>query len=161
MGDPLRLRQILWHLVGNGVKFTREGQVEVRASATAGLDRQAKLDAKRSTTPGSESLRISLPTFSIAFGNWRLGYREIMADLGLGLAVAQKLIALLDGSISVESDLGKGSIFTVILPFKLPVESGAGKAEVTKFRGRVLVVDDNSVASKSSPAMLYGGNPSK
>ncbi len=43
VGDPLRLRQILWHLVANGVKFTREGQVEVAASAVAGPDRQVRV----------------------------------------------------------------------------------------------------------------------
>src|ERR1700733_1714907 len=43
VGDPLRLRQIVWHLVGNGVKFTREGQVVVAASAIPGPDRQVSL----------------------------------------------------------------------------------------------------------------------
>src|SRR5580693_8679914 len=43
VGDPQRLRQILWHLVANGVKFTREGQVEVTASAIAGLDSQVSV----------------------------------------------------------------------------------------------------------------------
>jgi CheY-like chemotaxis protein len=58
----------------------------------------------------------------------------------------QKLIALLDGSISVESELGKGSAFTVTLPFKLPCEPAAAFAATKKTRGRVLVVDDNSIA---------------
>src|ERR1700733_2325931 len=43
VGDPMRLRQILWHLVANGVKFTREGQVEVAASAIAGIDQHVRV----------------------------------------------------------------------------------------------------------------------
>ncbi len=62
------------------------------------------------------------------------------------MAVAQKLIALLDGSIAVESELGKGSTFTVTLRFKLPMDSRTRVAEVKKSRGRVLVVDDNVIA---------------
>ena len=62
------------------------------------------------------------------------------------MAVAQKLIALLDGFISVDSQLGQGSVFTVNLPFKLPVEAGAADPETKKSRGRVLVVDDNAIA---------------
>jgi CheY-like chemotaxis protein len=145
MGDPLRLRQILWHLVGNGVKFTREGQVEVSASATAGVDRQVKLSLRVQDT----GIGIAPNQFAEIFESFRqleTGLSRNHAGLGLGLAVAQKLVALLNGSISVVSELGKGSAFTITLPFTLPLESAAGLAEIKKTRGRILVVDDNSIA---------------
>ena len=145
VGDPLRLRQILWHLVANGVKFTREGQVEVAASASAGPGRQTKLTLRVEDT-GIGIAPEQLAGIFESFRQLDAGLSRNHAGLGLGLAVAQKLIALLDGSIVVESELGKGSIFTVVLPFKLPMEAGARLPEVKKSRGRVLVVDDNSIA---------------
>jgi CheY-like chemotaxis protein len=145
VGDPLRLRQILWHLVANGVKFTREGQVEVAASASAGPGRQTKLTLRVQDT-GIGIAPEQLAGIFESFRQLDAGLSRNHAGLGLGLAVAQKLIALLDGSIVVESELGKGSIFTVVLPFKLPMEAGARLPEVKKSRGRVLVVDDNSIA---------------
>jgi hypothetical protein len=81
-----------------------------------------------------------------SFRQLETGLSRNHAGLGLGLAVAQKLVALLNGSITVKSELGKGSVFTVTLPFKLPLEPGAGASEGKKTRGRVLVVDDNSIA---------------
>ena len=145
VGDPLRLRQILWHLVSNAVKFTREGQVEVAASAVTGLDRQVMVTLRIQDTG------IGIPPHQLAvifdsFRQLETGLSRNHAGLGLGLAVSQKLVALLQGSISVESELGKGSLFTVTLPFKLPMESAVGLPEVKKTRGRVLVVDDNSIA---------------
>jgi CheY-like chemotaxis protein len=145
LGDPLRLRQILWHLVSNGIKFTREGQVEVLASASAGPGRQTKLTLRVQDT-GIGIAPEQLAGIFESFRQLDAGLSRNHAGLGLGLAVAQKLIALLDGSIAVESELGKGSVFTVILPFKLPMEAGARLPEVKKSRGRVLVVDDNSIA---------------
>jgi CheY-like chemotaxis protein len=145
VGDPLRLRQILWHLVANGIKFTRKGQVEVAASAIAGLDRQVKVTLEVHDT-GIGIAPNQLAEIFDSFRQLETGLSRNHPGLGLGLAVAQKLVALLDGSISVESESGKGSVFTVTLPFKLPVESGAGFAGVKKTRGRVLVVDDNSIA---------------
>ena len=145
VGDPLRLRQILWHLVANGVKFTREGQVEVAASASAGPGRQTKLTLRVEDT-GIGIAPEQLAGIFESFRQLDAGLSRNHAGLGLGLAVAQKLIALLDGSIVVESELGKGSVFTVVLPFKLPMEAGARLPEVKKSRGRVLVVDDNSIA---------------
>jgi CheY-like chemotaxis protein len=145
VGDPLRLRQILWHLVGNGVKFTREGQVEVAAFASVDVDRQVKLTLR----VRDSGIGIAANQLAEIFGSFRqleTGLSRNHGGLGLGLAVAQKLIALLDGSISVDSELGKGSVFTVTLPFKLPVEAGARLSEAKKSRGRVLVVDDNSIA---------------
>ena len=145
VGDPLRLRQILWHLVANGVKFTREGQVEVVASAVAEPGRQVRVTLRVHDT-GIGIAPHQLTQIFESFRQLETGLARNHGGLGLGLAVAQKLIALLDGSISVHSELGKGSLFTVNLPFKLPVESGVGIPEVKKTRGRVLVVDDNSIA---------------
>jgi CheY-like chemotaxis protein len=145
VGDPLRLRQIVWHLVGNGVKFTREGQVEVAASATPGLDRQVSVTLRVQDT-GIGIAPNQLSEIFESFRQLETGLSRNHAGLGLGLAVAQKLVALLNGSISVDSESGKGSVFTVTLPFKLPLEAAAAPAEVKKFRGRVLVVDDNSIA---------------
>src|SRR3984957_8308115 len=145
VGDPLRLRQIVWHLVGNGVKFTREGQVEVAASATPGLDRQVSVTLRVQDT-GIGIAPNQLSEIFESFRQLETGLSRNHAGLGLGLAVAQKLVVLLNGSISVDSESGKGSVFTVILPFKLPLESVAAPAEVKKIRGRVLVVDDNSIA---------------
>jgi CheY-like chemotaxis protein len=145
VGDPLRLRQILWHLVANGVKFTREGRVEVAASAVSEPGRQVRVTLRVHDT-GIGIAHHQLTQIFESFRQLETGLARNHGGLGLGLAVAQKLIALLDGSISVDSELGRGSVFTVNLPFKLPVESGAGIPEVKKARGRVLVVDDNSIA---------------
>jgi CheY-like chemotaxis protein len=145
VGDPLRLRQILWHLVANGVKFTREGQVEVIARARLGLDRQVNLTLEVHDTGVGIAPHQVAEIFD-SFRQLETGLSRNHAGLGLGLAVAQKLIALLGGAISVDSKLGKGSVFKVTLPFKLPMESVVALPEVKKFRGRVLVVDDNSIA---------------
>jgi CheY-like chemotaxis protein len=145
VGDPLRLRQILWHLVANAVKFTREGQVEVAAAAMVSVDRQVNVTLRVHDT-GIGIAPNQLAEIFESFRQLETGLSRNHGGLGLGLAVAQKLIALLDGSISVQSDLGKGSVFTVILPFKLPMEAAARLGEVAKSRGRVLVVDDNSIA---------------
>ncbi len=145
VGDPLRLRKILWHLVANGVKFTRDGGVEVAASATTGPDRQVRVTLRVEDT-GIGMAPDQLSEIFESFRQLETGLSRNHGGLGLGLAVAQKLVALLGGSISVESELGKGSVFTVSVPFKLPLESGAGFVEVKKSRGKVLVVDDNSIA---------------
>ncbi len=145
LGDPLRLRQILYQLVANAIKFTREGQVEVAASAVPSKDRQVSVSLLVRDT-GIGIAPDQLAEIFESFRQLETGLSRNHGGLGLGLAVSQKLIALLDGSISVNSELGKGSVFTVNLPFKLPMESGSRVVEVRKSRGRVLVVDDNSIA---------------
>jgi CheY-like chemotaxis protein len=145
VGDPLHLRQILCHLVANGLKFTREGQVELAAWAPAGLDQQVSVSFRVRDT-GIGIAPNQLAEIFESFRQLETGLSRNHAGLGLGLAVAHKLVARLAGSRSVNSELGKGSTFTVTLPFKLPMESAARSPEVKKSRGRVLVVDDNSIA---------------
>ncbi len=145
IGDPLRLRQILWHLVGNGVKFTEQGQVEVSASAIVTPDCQAILTIQVCDT-GIGIASEQLEGIFEGFRQLDTGLSRNHGGLGLGLAVAHKLVALLEGSIWVDSEFGKGTAFTVTLPFKLPIDSSARPSDAKQVRGRILVVDDNAVA---------------
>jgi two-component system, sensor histidine kinase len=145
VGDPTRLRQVLWQLVANSIKFTREGRVEVAAFAATSADRCVTVsilvkDTGIGIDPGH------MDEIFQSFRQLETGLARNHNGLGLGLAVAQKLVGLLGGSIQVESELGKGSVFTVVLPFRLPKEQTAPTPEIKKSRGRVLVVDDNSIA---------------
>lgn len=145
VGDPVRLRQIVWHLVANGVKFTREGLVEVAASARTSGSRGVELTVRVRDTGAGIAADQQAEIFE-SFRQLETGLARNHNGLGLGLAVVKKLVALLDGSITVVSEPGAGSAFTVTLPLQLPVEAVAAPVEVRKSRGRILVVDDNSIA---------------
>jgi two-component system, sensor histidine kinase len=150
VGDPLRLRQILAHLVGNAVKFTKEGQVEVQASAGPA---ETRPEGARQVTITIEvrdtGVGIAPEQLKEIFDSFRqveTGLSRSHGGLGLGLAVAQKLVELLKGTIHVTSELGRGSAFSVHVPLRLSVNLEAAPLEVKKSRGRVLVIDDNLVA---------------
>jgi len=146
VGDALRLRQLLWHLVGNAVKFTKEGQVEIRASAVATDVRQVMITIEVRDT-GIGIAAEQLKQIFESFRQLETGLSRSHGGLGLGLAVARKLAELLNGTIHVESELGRGSTFSVQLPLRLPANAEARHfVEAGKSRGRVLVVDDNGVA---------------
>jgi CheY-like chemotaxis protein len=150
IGDSVHLRQILWHLVGNAVKFTREGQVEVRASAGPPEARQADSRQVAVTIEVRDTgIGIAPEQLREIFDSFRqlgTGLSRDHGGLGLGLAVARKLVELLNGTIHVDSQLGRGSAFSVGLPLRLPASLEVRSPEVKKGRGRVLVIDDNSVA---------------
>ncbi len=146
MGDPVRLRQIVWHLVANGVKFTREGLVEVAASARTSGGRGVEL-AVRVRDTGAGIAAHQLAEIFESFRQLETGLARNHNGLGLGLAVVKKLVALLNGSIDVASEPDAGSTFTVTLPLQLAAETVAvTPIELKKSRGRVLVVDDNAIA---------------
>jgi two-component system, sensor histidine kinase len=81
-----------------------------------------------------------------SFRQLETGLARSHGGLGLGLAVAQKLVELLNGTIHVASELGRGSAFSVHLPLRVPADWEARVPEAKKGRGRVLVIDDNRVA---------------
>ncbi len=145
VGDALRLRQILWHLVGNAVKFTREGEVQVRASAAGSGARQMILSIEVRDT-GIGIMPEQLSRIFQSFRQIETGLSRSHGGLGLGLAVTQKLVELLDGTILVQSELGRGSVFTVHTPFRVPASAECRLVETRKSKGRVLVIDDNRVA---------------
>jgi CheY-like chemotaxis protein len=144
MGDALRLRQLIWHLLGNAVKFTQRGEVEVIASAGKPAEGFVPVTiAVRDTGIGIRPDQVG--SIFESFRQLETGLARNYPGLGLGLAVAQKLAILLHGAIAVESEVGRGSIFTVKLPVRLPVEF-TGRMDANAVRGRVLVVDDDVIS---------------
>lgn len=152
VGDALRLRRLLWHLVGNAIKFTQQGEVEIEASAAPSSRGRVLVSiAVHDTGIGIPADQLS--TIFESFRQLQSGLSRNYAGLGLGLAVAQKLALLLHGGITVESEVGRGSSFKVTVPLKL-TDAAARAGHHARTRGRILVVDDNSVAQTIASRVL-------
>lgn len=111
--DPTRLRQILVNLTGNAVKFTESGGVTLR------IDYQAEPEPRVLFHVMDTGIGMTESQQSEVFAAFRQADSSIsrrFGGSGLGLAISQRLAASLGGSISVESELGKGSTLTLTLP---------------------------------------------
>ena len=109
-GDPSRIRQVLLNVVGNAVKFTREGGVSIRISATKeGLPSDAaRLDFEIADTGigiGAEQL----PKLFKPFIQGGEGLVRTCQGTGLGLTIVKRLVHLMGGDVEIESSLGKGT----------------------------------------------------
>jgi CheY-like chemotaxis protein len=144
-GDALRLRRLLANIVSNAVKFTTEGHVEVGARAAAGEENEILLTVfVRDTGIGipKEKLNFIFESFRQIEG----GFARRYAGLGLGLAVTQKIVKLMSGEILVTSEVGKGSMFTVRVPLRVPRELTQRVRGERNGKMRILVVDDSPLA---------------
>jgi signal transduction histidine kinase len=109
--DETRLRQILINLLGNAGKFTRNGEVMLRARRLADGEREQILISVKDTGVG-----MSPETIPNLFKDFSQLEPDNFKGTGLGLAVSRRLARLLDGDITVESQPGRGSEFTLRLP---------------------------------------------
>jgi len=145
-GDPNRLRQVLTNLIGNAVKFTKEGEVVVRASTERRDDAHVTLHVSISDTgPGiSEQDRAKLfKPFSQIDGSTTRRY----GGTGLGLMISRELIALMGGVMDCESEQGKGSTFFFSMDLEMTpeIEHEVAALNVPRLQGlRVLIIDDNA-----------------
>ena len=131
------LRQIIINLVGNAVKFTEHGSVEVRASYDDSMDRLVL--TVKDTGQGFDPA-----TRETMFGRFERGdspHRPPPSGAGLGLSIVRGLVDALDGEICVDSAPGCGSHFSVTLPCPL---TKARAEPLTATCARILVVDDNA-----------------
>ncbi|MDB5493048.1 MAG: sensor histidine kinase/response regulator [Phenylobacterium sp.] len=147
--DGLRLRQVLFNLVGNALKFTEKGAVEVVAEAMPNGEGAVLLHlAVRDSGVGiaPDDLPVLFERFS------QVDESEVrrFGGTGLGLAIAKQLTELMGGRIWVESEIGRGSTFRIKLPLALAEASAPARAAEpagpTAPAGlKVLAVDDNAV----------------
>jgi len=159
IGDALRLRQILAQLLSNAIKFTENGEVELSARVEpAGPDSCLLRVSVRDTGVGIAPEQIG--RLFECFGQLESGLGRRHSGLGLGLATVWQLLRLLGGDISVESQPGKGSVFSVHLPLRVvrdiaetPAER-AGAAQPAPSGKRILLVEDDTVAQRIVAHML-------
>lgn len=161
ISDPLRLRQIVNNLLSNAVKFTQKGEI----SLTAGYDSSKLTIAIADTGKG-----MALEDRERIFQEFtRLSGAQGEEGFGLGLSIVKKLVTLLEGTIDVQSTLGKGSSFTVTLPL-YPVGKSIAESESPESENaditeesaaippmkviRVLLIDDDKIQLNLTAAML-------
>ncbi|MEX2261546.1 MAG: ATP-binding protein, partial [Bryobacteraceae bacterium] len=139
VGDAARLRQLLGRFIANGIKFTSSGVVEVTASAGSpcGPNCFPLRVSVRDTGIGIESARLGQIFESFRQGDGGLSRRY--RGLGLGLAIAQKLVHLMNGSVAVESTPGEGSVFTFTVPLEISSQNTTPSWEPA-LRGRRMAV---------------------
>ncbi|MDE4133181.1 ATP-binding protein [Phaeobacter sp. QD34_3] len=142
VGDPGRIRQVLTNLVGNAVKFTKEGHVTLRVTGLA-----EKESNQSSVHVTIEDTGIGIPAEKIdhIFGEFNQVEDERnrkFEGTGLGLAISKRLIDMMGGEIWVESEEGEGSCFGFRLPMPTPQGAQSSVPEVPNSLKRVLLVDD-------------------
>ncbi|OCT27522.1 response regulator [Pseudomonas putida] len=159
IGDPTRIRQILLNLVGNALKFTERGEVEIEARWQM-LDRQLLwlTCAVRDTGIGIDSDR--LETMFVAFQQADSSISRRYGGTGLGLSIARTLAERMGGKLRGESREGMGSTFTLEVPLMLSSKPAArllGHEHDALSGGdgqRILLVEDNPVNQSVIEAML-------
>jgi PAS domain S-box-containing protein len=166
--DPARLHQCLVNLIGNAVKFTQKGYVHLTASLETGNEKpQIRFDVE-DTGIGipPDKLGVIFEAFEQADGSHTRKY----GGTGLGLSITKQLVELLSGQITLTSEVGKGSVFSLLIPAgvdvtKQPILNRHGIADSThiddnvmkqrEFSGNVLVAED-ALTNQALIKALFG-----
>jgi len=154
LGDPGRIRQVLINLLGNALKFTDQGEVELKVALTTPDPRQPTIRfSVRDSGIGiaSEKQQHIFEAFTQADTSTTRQY----GGTGLGLSISSRLVALMGGSIGVTSAVGQGSIFAMELPLQIAPEHRPVVLDARNLVGkRALIVDDNAVNRRIFREML-------
>ena len=147
MGDNTRLYQILINLLGNSIKFTEKGEVKLKVDLFEENKKSVKVRFEiRDTGIGIAPDKIDYIFLSFTQANTDTTRKY--GGTGLGLAITKSLLGLHNSQILVESELGKGSVFSFIIEFNRSVQSNLqveNKTQIQPLSGNVLVVDDNEI----------------
>jgi signal transduction histidine kinase/CheY-like chemotaxis protein len=147
MGDPFRLKQLLYNLLSNAIKFTTEGKVTLRA--------KAHIDLYITCTFSVLDTGIGMDATEVTkiFGEFEQAHPRIhekFGGSGLGLAIVKKLVTLLNGEISVTSEPGRGSEFTVELKFERARVNALASVqpkdkEIEDVQQNIVLIDDDQL----------------
>jgi len=164
LGDGMRFRQILANLIGNAVKFTSAGGVDVRVGrkpGDVGMLRVEVRDSGIGLTP--EQIGKLFQPYAQA----EAGTARKFGGTGLGLSICKRLTERMGGEISVESELGKGSVFSFSIPADIPApilsreilpppseKSASVSPSADAHSVRILIAEDNLLNQKICKLIL-------
>jgi CheY-like chemotaxis protein len=149
IGDATRIQDLLGHLLDNAIKFTHRGSVDLKLTREGQALKIEVHDTGIGIAPDRQARIFE------SFHQVDSGLSRNYPGLGLGLALVQKLLALMGGEIAAESELDKGSTFTVRLPIRLPAAS-RGKTIPSAGAPAILAVEDNPVGLRVLRHALKG-----
>lgn len=165
-GDPVRIRQVLVNLLGNAIKFTQGGEILVSLKKRGDIylrNRKKYLDVELSVKDtgigiSKEKLAKIFESFTQADSSTTRKY----GGTGLGLTISKSIAELMHGTLSVESETGKGSTFTMILPLEIINGNPQVSSKHNLPLKRVLIVDDNDTSGWQVQQIFnYFGIPSE
>jgi two-component system sensor histidine kinase/response regulator len=159
-GDPSRLRQVLLNLLANAVKFTEKGCVKLEVNRASETENEVNLNFAVSDTGIGISSEVQKKLFQ-SFTQADSSTTRIFGGTGLGLAICRKLVEMMNGSITVASTPGKGSIFSFTLslskqksanpgspldlPKAIPSTTHTTTSEMADDDACILLAEDNTV----------------
>ena len=159
-GDECRLRQIIINFVNNAIKFTDSGYVKLSVSSKIIDDENIELTVTVEDT-GIGIKDEEMPKLFDSFEQLDVKKNHKKEGTGLGLAISKKLVSLMNGSIGVESQYGKGSTFSFTVPQRIANETAASGDELKIYSmnfispdAHILLVDDNEMNIKVGIALL-------
>ncbi|MBP5231064.1 MAG: response regulator [Clostridia bacterium] len=154
-GDDIKLKQVLINILGNAVKFTPEGgSVSLSAERCSHFDHKSVIRFTVSDT-GIGMDASYLPRIFEAFSQEDSGLTNKYGSTGLGMTITKNIVDMMNGTISVESEKGKGTTFTVTVTLQDSArEDDADFGELHPHELSVLIVDDDPIAGEHARLVL-------
>ncbi|NDL61220.1 two-component sensor histidine kinase BarA [Acerihabitans arboris] len=154
IGDPLRLQQVITNLLGNAIKFTEQGNIDIRIEKHGAENNQMELEVQIHDTGIGIAERQQSQLFQ-AFRQADASITRRHGGTGLGLVITQKLIKEMGGDINFHSQVNHGSSFWFHIPLQLSGAGAAGAPDYAHLRNkRLAFVEGNPAAAQATLDML-------
>ena len=153
IGDDMKLKQVLINILGNAVKFTEEGSVTLTIERIAVFEDKSMLKFIIKDT-GIGMKQSFIPKIFDSFTQENSGVKNKYGSTGLGMAITKNIVELMNGTISVQSEKGVGSEFTVVVTLNNSDRAGMIRCYIEPKDMRVLIVDNDKVAAEHARIVL-------
>ncbi|MBR1476454.1 MAG: response regulator [Lachnospiraceae bacterium] len=154
IGDDMKLKQVIINILGNSVKFTPEGgKVSFNVEQLSQFEDKAAIRFTMTDT-GIGMDKEYLPKIFDAFSQEDSGRSNKYGSTGLGMAITKNIVEMMNGDITVESEKGKGTTFTVTVTLKKTDRRAGDSGTIRPQDMHVLVIDDDKVACEHAVLVL-------
>ncbi len=155
-GDRMRIGQVMLNLVGNAVKFTESGSIQISVRGTAEQDGRVRVRFEVRDT-GMGMTEDQVRRLFISFEQADQSMTRRFGGTGLGLAISKRLVEMMGGTVGVRSRPGEGSVFWLEIPLEPSATNPEASTGIENLMGmRVLIVDDLESARQSLCAIAAG-----